>query len=428
MNPLRIALLASAASSAALLGQTTGQATGQTPDPKPPAPAATNWLDLTRSGLPIKFYGFLRLDAYYNTSRFDSVVIPTRVLPETKRNDDQVHMDPRLTRFGFDITPAEINGAKVLAKLETDFANFPTGSSESRATPRIRLAYIDVAKNDLGLRVGQDWDIISPLFPAVNGEMLMWNAGNLGDRRAQIQGRYAPKGGAFDVKAALGLTGAVNNQDLDTTTGERDGFDSGLPHLQMRAGYTHTREVEWTDRKDGKESPAKSKVTTQIGAWGMFGRTETDTAFGGEHRFDTWTMGLDWSIGLTRTLTLRGEAWRGENLGDVRGGVGQTINTTTGKEIGSTGGWAELVCSCTAKTKFHVGGTIDDPDNDDLGTTSSFIRRNLAGYLGTTVDWETGIRTGFDVTWWQTEYAGADGTNGSSGNAMRFDLYFQYNF
>lgn len=397
-------MLASAASSAALMAQ----AAGQTPDPKPPAPAATNWADFTRSGLPIKFYGFLRFDAYYNTARFDSVVIPTRVLPETKRNDDQTHMDPRLTRFGFDITPAEINGAKVLAKLETDFANFPTGSSESRATPRIRLAYIDVAKDDLGLRVGQDWDIISPLFPAVNGEMLMWNAGNLGDRRAQIQGRYAPKDGNFDLKAAVGLTGAVNNQDLDTPTGERDGFDSGLPHLQMRAGFRPFELVE--------------KKRAEIGAWGMFGRTETDTAFGGEHRFDTWTMGLDWQIALTSSLTLRGEVWRGENLGDVRGGIGQTINTTTGKEIGSTGGWAELVCACTAKTKFHVGGTMDDPDNDDLAAGNP--DRNLSGYVGTIMDWETGIRTGFDVTYWQTEYAGAT----LDGNALRFDLYFQYNF
>src|SRR5436190_1180312 len=31
---------------------------------------------LTRSGFPIKFYGFVRLDAYYNTARMDSTIVP----------------------------------------------------------------------------------------------------------------------------------------------------------------------------------------------------------------------------------------------------------------------------------------------------------------------------------------------------------------
>ena len=35
-----------------------------------------DWKELTKSGLPIKFYGFLRLDAYYNTARANSVILP----------------------------------------------------------------------------------------------------------------------------------------------------------------------------------------------------------------------------------------------------------------------------------------------------------------------------------------------------------------
>ena len=408
MNKLSLLLLTSGVSAACLHAQSTP---ATTTDPG----SGIQWKDLTKSGLPIRFYGFLRLDTYYNTARMDSVVLPTRVLPETKRNDDQFHIDPRLTRFGLDVLPADIDGCKVLGKLEIDFANFPTGSAESRATPRIRVAYIDMAKDQFGLRVGQDWDVISPLFPAVNGEMLMWNAGNLGDRRAQIQGRYTP-GPKFELKAMLGLTGAVNNEDLDTPAGERDGFDSGMPHLQVRAG---TKPFELVETK-----PA------EIGFWGMFGRTETDTFFNGENRFDTWVLGVDLQVPICSCLTLRGEGWRGENLGDVRGGIGQTINTELGREIGSAGGWAELVYVHTGKTRFHVGATLDDPDNDDLSTTlaNANRRRNESAYLGTVVDWDTGVRTGLDAIYWQSEYMGPNGTNGSSGNGMRFDLYFLFNF
>lgn len=410
MNRLTLSLLAGAATAGCLAAQ----------NPTPPieqtqAPTPINWKDLTRSGLPIKFYGFFRFDVHHNSARMDSVIVPTRVLPETKRNDNQIHLDPRLTRFGLDLTPIKAGDATVTGKLEIDFANYPTGVSESRSTPRMRLAYLDVTEDNLGLRVGQDWDVVSPIFPAVNGQTLMWNAGNTGDRRPQIQGRWFDNDKKSELKAALGLTGAINNEDLDATAGEKDGFDSGLPHLQLRYG----RKFDCADKKQG-----------EIGVWGLYGQTETDTAFDGETRFDTWLAGFDIQIPLCATLAVRGEGWLGENLGDVRGGIGQTINTATGSEIASQGGWAELVYSYTAKTRFHVGATLDDPDNDDLSLTlaSANRRRNQSAYVGTVVDWDSGVRTGLDCTYWQTDYTGADGTNGSSGNAVRVDLWFMFNF
>ena len=397
--PTALLALGLAHTAAPVLAQTT----------QPSKPVETK--DLTSTGLPIKFYGFVRLDAYYNTARMNNVILPATVLPENgtvaKENDDQFALDPRLTRFGFDVKPGKVGSAEVNLKLETDFANFPTGTTESRATPRIRLAYIDVLGTDLGLRVGQDWDVISPLFPSANGEFLMWNAGNTGDRRPQIQGRWVPKDSMFEVKAALGLTGAINNEDLDVPTGERDGFDAGMPHAQVRAGIKRAMLVE--------------KKDTLFGVWGAFGRTETDTFFNGENRFDIWTLGLDLTLPLTADLALRGEAWLGENLGDFRGCIGQTINRTTGSEIASAGGWAEVQYSANATTKFHVGATLDDPHNEDL--LAGNPKRNSTVYAGTIMDWDCGLRTGFDAIYWETEWTGQ-----GLGTAMRFDLYFQYNF
>lgn len=425
MNRFTNSLLATASFAAALAAQ-------DPPKPEPAqAPQGVQWKDLVRDGGPIKFYGFFRLDGYYNTARMDSVIIPSRVLPETngtpaageaKRNDDQFALDPRLTRFGVDVTGPEVDGAKTTGKLEIDFANFPAGVAESRATPRIRLAYIDLKKDTVGLRVGQDWDVVSPLFPAVNGELLMWNAGNTGDRRAQIQGRWVDSADAktesLSLKAALAMTGAITNEDLDSGTlaGERDGFDSGTPQIQVRGGW------KGLELAEGKRS--------DIGVWGMFGQAETDTFFAGENRFDTWLAGLDLTIPISGSMTVRAEAWSGINLADIRGGIGQSINTATGEEIASSGGWAELIYKTTAQSQLHVGATLDDPKNDDLSLTSASAnrRRNQSGYIGTIVDWDTKVRTGFDVIYWQTDYMGANGTNGSSGNAVRCNLYFQLNF
>ena len=162
---------------------------------------------LTRSGFPIKFYGFLRMEAYYTTARMDNTVIPFFVRNESngeaENDDDAFAFDARLTRFGFDIDGGKLCKTAITAKLETDFANFVPGIQESRETPRMRLAYINLKNDKTYLRIGQDWDVISPLFPAINAESLMWNAGNLGDRRPQVQFGWTtgdPKCVAFDFK------------------------------------------------------------------------------------------------------------------------------------------------------------------------------------------------------------------------------------
>lgn len=386
--------------------------------------AGLTWKDLTKSGIPLRFYGFLRLDAYYNTARMNNIILPFTVSPENgvAADDDDAGfaLDPRLTRFGMDVLPGKIGDVSVAGKLEIDFANFPTGSAESRATPRIRLAYFDVAKEALTLRLGQDWDIVSPLYPAVNNETLMWNAGNTGDRRAQIQGRWAPKESKFDVRASLGLTGAITNEDLDAgtpgQTPERDGFDSGLPHVQARAGFKLDSSVE--------------KKPIELGAWGAIGKAETDTSLNGHKRFDVNLVGLDFQVPITSSFSVRGEGWLGENLGDFRGGIGQTVNKVTGDEISSVGGWAELVYASSEKTRFHLGGTVDDPDDDEVpdpagaapGTVFS-ADHNSALYVGTVKDWNSGVRTGFDVIYWDTNWLGTE-----DGDGLRFNLFFQYNF
>lgn len=259
--------------------------------------ALDEWSRATKSGMALRFYGFLRFDTYYQTGRTDNVVIPSFALPEDRAgiedNDDVFAFDVRLTRFAFDLDAGKIGDAAVRGKLETDFANFPAGVAESRETPRIRLAYIDIDFGEIALRIGQDWDVVSPLFPSVNSETLMWNAGNLGDRRPQFQIRYTTgpaEGTIFSVILAAGLTGAIDNADIDGS-GERDGFDSGTPDGQLRLG------VDTPSWVDGKR--------TRLGFWAAVGSTEVDVAIGGDKCFTTWLVGLDWDLPLTEDLSFR---------------------------------------------------------------------------------------------------------------------------
>ncbi len=382
------------------------------------------WKDLVKSGNKMKFYGFIRLDAYGDTGRMDNIILPTFVAPETNADntdDASFAFDARLTRIGIDFDFGKIGTADTTAKIEMDFSNTAgTVIQESRSAPRIRLGYVNLDYGTLALRFGQDWDTISPLMPAVNGETLMWNAGNLGDRRAQATAMLDfgdPAGTAWQWKTSFGLTGAINNQDLETTSttatiAERDGFDSGMPNIQSRLGVVTP---SWVDGK---------KLAS--GVWGAFGKLETDTLYNNQDRFDSWVVGADLTVPLFGGVALKGEVWTGQALGDFRGGIGQvlTVSATRADEIAAQGGWAELAWATTPELTLAAGGSVDSADEDDLSLTSTTAKsKNWSLYLNARYDWGGGLKTGVDVIYWETQYA-----NGTQGNLVRTDLYIQIDF
>jgi len=382
---------------------------------------ADSWIrKLTRTGKLIQFYGFFRLDAYWNTARTDSVIIPTRVLPEDgaafERNDGDFAFDARLTRFGVDIDGGEVGPFRsAKGRLEIDFANFPAGVAESRPAARIRVAYLQLERGSWTFRGGQDWDVISPLFPAVNNEMLMWNAGNLGDRRPMAEAIWKNVGAngiEWVIHLAAGLTGAVNNLDLDTPAGERDGFDSSLPHFQVRVGAT------------GKSFVADKKWSA--GVWAYYAFLETDTLFAGENEFNPYCVGADFTIPLHRVVAIRGEVWIGQALGDVRGNIGQTIHTGLGEEIAGLGGWIEVRFEPNKQWTLYVGGSIDDPDNADVPAASGSSQPgilNVAAYVGAFHSFGGGLKMGLDLIFWETQYQGL-----ANGNMLRINFFTQYDF
>jgi hypothetical protein len=109
----------------------------------------------------------------------------------------------------------------VSGRLEIDFQN---GGSNSRAIPRYRHAFLQMNWGVHSLLAGQTWDVISPLFPTVNADTLMWNVRNMGDRRPQLRYSYEPKTG-LNARGAIGLTGAIDNLDADNN-GVPDGEGS----------------------------------------------------------------------------------------------------------------------------------------------------------------------------------------------------------
>ncbi len=377
----------------------------------------------TMGNSKLKFYGFLRLDSIYDDSGPNNPLLPFFIRSEDteaagairdETNDDSFNMDVRLTRLGLDFEGGEMDllwNGKVGGKLEMDFDSGL--GSESRAAPRIRHAYLNMKWGDVSVLAGQTWDVISPLMPMVNDHFVMWNAGNLGDRRPQFRVAWEPGlgSGKFSARAAAGLSGAINNVDRDLD-GKLDGAQSGNPIYEARLGWAGPL---WVDGQN-----------FDIGFWGHYAQEEVDGTFGGgEEEVDSYSFGADLTVPIIKDLIWTSEIWTGENLPEVRGGIGQGINLQ-GEEIDSWGGFTQLTYKPWSWLLSGVGYALDNPDNDDLDFAIANPGRKEANetyYLSNTFYPGGNVSIKLNYLHWRTQYHQLE-----DGIDNRMELIFQYNW
>jgi hypothetical protein len=379
-----------------------------------------SWSDLLSSKNMLKFYGFIRLDAQYNDSRMNDPQIPGYVRSEdtsgiggvpngvvAEPNDDEYALHARLTRMGVDLVGPDVEGlgsAKLTGKIETDFYNIGLNDSDSRAALRLRRAFVKLGWERWSMLAGQEWDLISPLNPAVNSDLMMWGAGNTGDRRPQLRAQYdAPlAGGSFVTTFGIGLGGSVSENTV--LGGLRSGENSGRPMLAARVGY-------------------KTSGGITFGVWGHDDEEDYDIDGAGamtEETYDSNSVGLDLMIPFGEGNTwVKGEYWMGENVDDIRGGTFQGVNSS-GEGIDAKGGFIEIGTKVTPKVSVSVGYSFDDPEDDDL---DNFARSdNNIAYV--TAVWTFGdVRIGVEYLNWVTDYIGLD-----EGDANRVVGWISYGF
>lgn len=375
------------------------------------------------AGNRLTFYGTLRMDGYYGTGRFNHTQFTyyanspdAAVSPGTNDNHNWIDFTPRLTRFGLKVDRDSLpfwNAAKLNGVFEFDFQNRATSEvsgleSESRELPRLRHAYIKLTAGGFSFLAGQTWDLISPLWPVVNADGMMWNSGNLGDRRPQFRLGYdiPIDDAAFTTAVAVARTGAIDRKNLDTGGDTmRDGDASGRPMLQGRIGLARLLEKR-----------------VDLGVWGHYGWERTEAPIGGHSEFHTGSVGGDLRIKIIDELTFSGEIWYGKNLSDVRGGIDQGINVTRGNEIASRGGWAELVAQLADPYQVAAGVGVDDPRDSSLSTAQQ-RSHNIAPYLWNKVDFGGGFAIGAEAIFWATDYL-----NVETGRANRYSLFVTWSF
>lgn len=189
-------------------------------------PGASNEVPL----LTLKIYGYIKLDAAYDTQKTSAGDALFYVLPKVNgESDNEFNMTARETRLGLELAGPDIENLKTTGKIETDFYGGNTANSPNL---RLRLAYLDVAMpSGTAVRAGQDWDTFMTVIPKTVNIAIMADVGALGLRRPQFRVTqdipiYAKTKLVAKVAAARTI-----GEDIDGGM-QDDGADSGYPSVQ----------------------------------------------------------------------------------------------------------------------------------------------------------------------------------------------------
>ena len=380
-----------------------------------------------RSKYDTELYGYIKLDLSYDEGKIDSGNYARWVLPDGE-NDDQFNITANQTRLGLKMAGPEIGEGKSGGRVEVDFFE---GGSENKARLMMRHAFLSLnwPDSDFSLLAGQTSDVISPLVPTTLNYPVSWWAGDIGYRRPQL--RLTKGWDITDRYGAMLQLAAARTIGDDTTFGAGDtGEDSGFPSIQGRLAF---------------DFPLWTKKNGSLGLSGHWGEEEYDHPTGGMD-LDTWSAGFDVVFPLTEWLVFSGEGFTGENLDAYLGGIAQGITVTSNnagvvtetpnaknftgallgiEEIKSTGGWFQLAFGPFDKWMFHVGASVDDPENSDLASNTSLDvpSRNTALWGNVFYDWNEAVRVGLEVSHWDTEYEGGD-----EADSYRIQNSFIYKF
>ncbi len=355
------------------------------------------------SNLDVQFYGFIKGDAAYDNSRTTTGNYVVWANNETgDRNDDEFNLTANETRLGFAVSGPKGNGLETSGRVEFDF--YGSNAPENKAKIQMRHAYLQMAwpADGVSLLAGQTWDVISPLNPSTLNYTVLWDVGNIGYRRPQIRvTKDHMLSGEMSLKFEGAISRTIGRDVIGAGAPSESGEDAGFPTVQGRVSATF---------------PWLQAGATTIGLSGHTGQEEYDTSGSGASRdFESWSVNLDFLQPINSWITLKAELFRGENLGQYFGGIGQGVRAvkdvngvTTGydREIAAKGGWCAASLTPWKQWTFNTGIGIDDVDARDINSGDRALNRCL--FANAIYALNKNVDVGVELSHWRTDYKNSD--------------------
>lgn len=373
----------------------------QAPQPKE-APATFP----VTSSAKVQLYGFLKLDAAYETSATypGDYMLWVKPYPANGQRQPEFHETANQSRFGLNFSLPAGGQINTRGKMEIDFYG---GGPENKANPMMRHAYMEFEwpAYRFTLLAGQTSDVISPLTPPTLYYSVAWFQGNIGYRHPQIRLTKAiPTGEGSGWNLQLALVRPMGRDLADRRTGP----DSAHPDLQGRVACSF---------------PGAAGQSVTLGISGHWGQ-ETYRAFAASEKsvtVDSGSINLDLTIPLGKRVAITGEGFSGKDLDAFLGGSSQPVNFTKGYATASAGGWLALTLKPSPAWTFNLGAGLDDPRNSDLSAGAR--SRNRIAFGNFLWGFTKSALMGFELSYMDTQYLGQQ-----NAHAVRGQLAFQYNF
>ena len=385
------------------------QAEGQ---PGAPAQAAAQAAKAPAQAYPVsstsrvQLYGYLRLDAAYETSATypGDYMLWVKSYPSTGERNPEFHETANQSRFGLNFTLPDSGDVRTRGKVEIDFCG---GGSENKPNPMMRHAYMafEWPTYQFELLAGQTSDVVSPLTPPTLYYSVAWFQGNIGYRHPQIRlTKIVPLGDQSAWNFQFALVRPMGHELVERRTGP----DSAHPDLQGRIAYSF--------------SGCGGQAAT-VGLSGHWGQETYRARTAEEHT--TWiassSVDLDWTFPLGKHVLLTGEAYAGRDLDAFYGGSDQAVNFEKGMGTASSGGWLALTLRSSPDWTWNLGAGADDPRNSDLNEGAR--SRNRIAFANMMYAFTKSALFGFEVSYMDTQYLGKQ-----NAHAVRGQLAIQYSF
>lgn len=359
------------------------------------------------AGLQLELYGYVKLDAAYDTAR-TSIGDYARWVEseELSADDDQLNITARQTRLGLRLAGPRGGALETGGRVEIDFYG---GGAENKSIPMMRHAYLELAwpASRWSVLAGQTSDVISPLVPSTVNYTVAWWQGNIGYRRPQVRATKrlgAP--GESELELTLAATRSITGYVTEFTPEGDSGADEGYPSAQGRVGLS---------------VPVGQGRAATFGLSGHWGREEIDQDTSGscEHA-ESWSVNLDAKVPLGPDVELQAELFSGANLAAYLGGIGQGLDADDA-EIAASGGWLAGTWRVAPRWSLGLGWGIDDPEDGDVPAQGR--TRNQLWFANVEHRLDDAARLAFELAWLDTDYR-----DQAAGDALRAQLAFLYAF
>ncbi|HNS18548.1 MAG TPA: hypothetical protein PKH94_03595 [Bacteroidales bacterium] len=333
--------------------------------------------------LELKFYGFIKGDMVYAAQGVYSWGDPVNNYvssPQFASGVDEAALGFTAQHSRIGLRGSVGEKIKVGGVAEIDFYG---GPSDANTKPRLRLAYASVATGGFELRVGQQWDLISPNNAnTVNTNGNLWFGGNIGFRRAQFQASYTLKSEVFAPMLQL----SVGEAAREATGLGKDNL-SAQPMIQARLSGKILK--KYTVGVAFAHAAFKEKKGTPVG----------DQFLVDDFIFNTTGFGVDVNLPFHKYFSLTGEFNTGTNLNNANlfSAAGNYYWTLKNGEVveydrKSTTAWFNATSEVTSWLNLVVGYGMDN------NTSSSFkvgaVEKNTTWYADAIFP----IKHGFSVT------------------------------